>query len=144
MRSGQKKEPFGTLAAILDEFRIPFRVLHGYNSATGVWDAAQATKAYGEPTQVIYIGDFDPSGLHMSEIDLPERLERYGGTVTMLRAAITEDDVQNDTSLPDFPASDKRKEPRYRWFTENHGQRCIEVDACRRRADPQSNSRSNR
>lgn len=119
----------GTLATVLDEFKVPFRVFHGFNSATGVWDAAQDTKTYDEPILAIYVGDFDPSGLHMSEVDLPERLERYGGTVTLLRAAVTEDDVRNDRTLPDFPASDKTKDPRHRWFTENHGQRCVELDA---------------
>jgi hypothetical protein len=32
-------------------------------------------------------------------------------------------------SLPSFPASDKRKDPRYPWFVANHGKRCWELDA---------------
>jgi hypothetical protein len=28
-----------------------------------------------------------------------------------------------------IPASDKSNDTRYRWFTENHGDRCIEFDA---------------
>ena len=31
--------------------------------------------------------------------------------------------------LPSFPASDKRKDPRYKWFVANHGHRCWELDA---------------
>ncbi|MGH9614297.1 MAG: hypothetical protein ACRD4P_14585, partial [Bryobacteraceae bacterium] len=31
--------------------------------------------------------------------------------------------------LPSFPASDKRKDPRYSWFIEHHGSRCWEIDA---------------
>jgi hypothetical protein len=49
-------------------------------------------------------------------------------TSKITRVAITEDDVLH-SGLPDFPASDKSKDARYRWFTENHGDRCIEVDA---------------
>jgi hypothetical protein len=64
----------------------------------------------------------------MSEIDLPRRLELYGGDVQITRVAITEDDVLH-SGLPDFSASDKSKDARYRWFVENHGDRCIEVDA---------------
>ena len=31
--------------------------------------------------------------------------------------------------LPSFPASDKRKDPRYPWFVDRHGTRCWEIDA---------------
>ena len=118
----------GTLAALLDELRVPFRVLHGFNSATEVYNAAQASLDNENPTRVIYIGDFDPAGLFMSEVDLPERLKRYGGNVEVTRVTITEDDVLHG-GLPDFPASDKIKDNNHRWFVENHGQRCVELDA---------------
>lgn len=42
---------------------------------------------------IAFVGDFDPSGLHMSEVDLPRRLERYGGDVRITRVAITESDI---------------------------------------------------
>ena len=31
--------------------------------------------------------------------------------------------------LPSFPASDKKKDPRYKWFVKNYGNRCWELDA---------------
>ena len=31
--------------------------------------------------------------------------------------------------LPSFPASDKKKDPRYEWFVGNFGDRCWELDA---------------
>ena len=31
--------------------------------------------------------------------------------------------------LPSFPATDKRKDPRYKWFVANYGDRCWELDA---------------
>ena len=33
------------------------------------------------------------------------------------------------SDLPSFPVTDKRKDPRYRWFVENHGDQCWELDA---------------
>jgi hypothetical protein len=45
------------------------------------------------------IGDFDPSGVHMSEVDLPERIERYGGVVNISRIALLRDDCDG---LPSF------------------------------------------
>jgi len=33
------------------------------------------------------------------------------------------------SGLPSFPATDKRKDPRYKWFTARYGDRCWELDA---------------
>jgi hypothetical protein len=63
----------------------------------------------------------------MSERDLPARFEKYDGDhVEIYRIALTE--VQT-AGLPSFPASDKRKDPRYPWFVQNYGHRCWEIDA---------------
>ena len=60
----------------------------------------------------------------MSEVDLPERLAKYGGEhVQVKRIALIEDQL---TGLPFFPVRDKRKDPRYDWFI---GDRCWEIDA---------------
>lgn len=45
---------------------------------------------------VLYVGDRDPSGMHMSEVDLPRRLERYGARdfdIEIVRVAIIEEDT---------------------------------------------------
>jgi hypothetical protein len=31
--------------------------------------------------------------------------------------------------LPSFPVTDKRKDPRFKWFLRNHGDQCWELDA---------------
>src|SRR5262249_36684283 len=81
----------------------------------------------GRELIVLYVGDFDPSGLFMSEEDLPGRLANYDGDhVTLTRIALTREHV---SALPSFPATDKRKDPRYRWFRSNYGDRCWELDA---------------
>jgi hypothetical protein len=65
--------------------------------------------------------------MFMSEVDLPERLEGYGGYhVTVKRIALTEGQL---AGLPSFSASDKRRDPRYRWFIKKYGHRCWEIDA---------------
>jgi hypothetical protein len=81
----------------------------------------------GRELIVLYVGDFDPSGMFMSEEDLPKRLSDYDGDhITIRRIALTRDQVGG---LPPFPATDKRKDPRYKWFRANHGHRCWELDA---------------
>ena len=119
----------GVLAPVLDQFGVTFRVHHGFSSATAINDIAEETRAADRPLIVLYTGDWDPSGLCMSEIDLPERLERYGGDVEFRRVALRADDVHRYTSLPSFPLETKRGDSRHDWFRENYGTRCWELDA---------------
>jgi hypothetical protein len=65
----------------------------------------------------------------MSEKDLPARLERYGGDhVDIWRVALEQRDVE-DPGLPSFAAESRIRDPRYRWFVEEYGSRCWELDA---------------
>jgi len=92
---------------------------------TAVYEAAIDND--GRELVVLYVGDFDPSGFFMSEEDLPKRLAKYDGDhVDLRRIALTRDQVRG---LPSFPARDKRKDPRYRWFVANYGTECWELDA---------------
>ena len=115
----------GVLAPVLDQFGVGFRVMHGFASATAVHDVAVDDD--GRPLIVLYVGDYDPSGMLMSERDLPERLREYGGDhVELHRIALLPRDLPG---LVSFPASDKAKDKRYRWFVDNFGTRCWELDA---------------
>jgi hypothetical protein len=115
----------GVLQPVLDQYAVGFRVMHGFSSATTIYDAAQDND--GRDLIVLYVGDYDPSGMFMSEEDLPNRLSEYGGDhITLERIALTQDQVRG---LPSFPATDKRKDPRYKWFQANYGDRCWELDA---------------
>lgn len=114
----------GTLAPVLNEFGVPFRVQHGFGSATSVHQAARDSDA--KRIVALYVGDWDPSGMHMSEVDLPDRLERYGGTVEIIRIAIIDVDV---AGLPTFSADTKRTDARYDWFVQRYGRECCELDA---------------
>jgi hypothetical protein len=115
----------GVLKPVLDQYAVGFRVMHGFSSATSVYDVSQDDD--GRELVALYVGDFDPSGLFMSEEDLPKRLAEYAGHhVTVNRIALTEGHVQG---LPSFPAADKRKHPRYGWFVRHHGGDCWELDA---------------
>jgi hypothetical protein len=118
----------GTLAPVLQEYGVTFRVNHGYGSATAIHQAATDSLAGRHVLTVLYVGDWDPSGLHMSEVDLPRRLHDYGGDVVLHRLALTRDDTRT-RGLPSFMADTKRKDPRYRWYRDGYGSRCWELDA---------------
>jgi hypothetical protein len=104
---------------------VGFQVMHGFSSATIVHDISEDDD--GRPLIILYVGDFDPSGMFMSEEDLPNRFSKYDGDhITLKRIALTREHVNR---LPSFPASDKRKDPRFSWFVQRYGNRCWELDA---------------
>jgi hypothetical protein len=133
----------GTLAPVLEEYAVTFRVLHGYASATTVRAAVEDCLDGGKPVLALYVGDWDPSGLHMTEVDLSRRLTEYhrnlcaerdlnpatAPTIELARIALVASDVGRGTRLPSFPAATKRGDTRWRWYTRRYGARCWEVDA---------------
>jgi hypothetical protein len=118
----------GTLAPVLRQYGVTFRVLHGYGSATALHQVADESLDDNRQLTAFHIGDWDPSGLHMSEVDLPRRVERYDGDVEILRLALSKADVMAG-DLPFFTAESKRKDPRYQWFVDRFGPKCWELDA---------------
>jgi hypothetical protein len=118
----------GTLQPVLREYGVTFRVGHGYASATMAREIADETAGLAVPLRVYYVGDHDPSGLHMSVVDWPRRLAEYGARVELVRLALTAADTA-DPTLPGFPAADKRADPRYGWYIAQYGGRCWELDA---------------
>jgi hypothetical protein len=115
----------GVIAPVLNKYGVGFRVLHGFSSATTTYDIAQDDD--GRPLIILYVGDWDPSGLCMSEIDLPNRFVKYDGAhIELKRIALRKEHLAD---LPSFPAAEKKKDPRYKWFVRRHGDRCWELDA---------------
>jgi hypothetical protein len=118
----------GILRPVIAEFAVPWVVFHGFGSASAVNLLAAITAADERPLTLLYVGDHDPSGLHMSDVDLPGRLARYGGAATIERVALVEADLAALAPMT-FPASDKRSDARYPWFDAAHGDVCCELDA---------------
>jgi hypothetical protein len=115
----------GVLAPVLDEYGVGFRVVHGFSGATAVHEVAQDYD--GRLLIILYVGDYDPSGMYMSARDLPDRFAKYDGDhVILKRVALRREQLD---ALPWFPASDKKRDPRYAWFVRNYGDRCWELDA---------------
>jgi hypothetical protein len=115
----------GIIRPVLDALGVGFQVMHGFGSATTVHGVADDYD--GRALIALYVGDWDPSGLWMSERDLPERLSKYDGDhVTVKRITLTRGDLRH---LRSFPATDKKKDPRYKWFVANYGRQCWELDA---------------
>lgn len=116
----------GTVGPVLRELGVTFRVMHGFTSATSANGIAEESRQIRQPLIALYVGDHDPSGMYMSEVDLPERIRRYGGEVHIERIALVPEDLPG---LPSFPARTKQKDARYRWFVDHYGPNCWELDA---------------
>ena len=115
----------GLLAPVLDHYAVGFNPVHGFNSGTNTHLVAEDDD--GRPLIILYVGDIDPSGMCMSEVDLPDRFAKYGGHhIELRRIALTRAQTHG---LPSFPATDKRKDSRYKWFVANYGRTCWELDA---------------
>lgn len=118
----------GLLKPVLDEYGVGFNVMHGFGSATAIHDVTDSDDSH--PLTILYVGDFDPSGLWMSERDIPERLERYGGNhITVTRIALLRSDCTLLGRRPAFNVKTKHKDPRTPWFRKTYGQLCWELDA---------------
>lgn len=118
----------GLLQPVLDEYGVGFRVMHGFGSATALNDVCETDS--GTPLTILYVGDYDPSGLYMSEQDIPKRLEKYGGNhITPKRIALLRRDCDLLGRRPAFNVSTKKKDPRAPWFRKAYGQLCWELDA---------------
>ena len=76
------------LAPVLDQYAVGFLPVHGFSSATAAHDIAEDDD--GRDLIVLYVGDFDPSGMFMSEADLPARFAKYDGDhIKLKRIALT-------------------------------------------------------
>lgn len=124
----EKSTVQGVLEPVLDDLGVTFRVMKGFGSFTAVMQAAEDSNCipYERAAIVLYIGDYDPSGLYMSEVDLPARLSRYGSRWDFQRIAVLEKDTHD---LPSFDATTKRGDVRYSWYASRYGTRCWELDA---------------
>jgi hypothetical protein len=117
----------GILRPVLDSYGVPFFAAHGFNSATKVHELAEEMQSDPRRYVFLYVGDHDPSGMFMSEVDMCERLTRYGAddrVFTFERIAITAEDT---LVLSSFPA--KTQDPRYHWYRQHYDRECWELDA---------------
>ena len=114
----EKSTVQGVLAPVLNDLGVTFRVMKGFGSFTAVRQAAEDSMDLPDDREAValYVGDWDPSGLYMSEMDLPRRLERYGSLWSFERIAIVHDDL---AGLPHFDTATKSGDVRLKWYLEN-------------------------
>jgi hypothetical protein len=150
----------GVLKRVTSLYHIPILVNRGYSSASAMFDSyerfAPAIEK-GRKCTVLYLGDFDPSGMDMirdirerireflikdyiddietdeqKEEDIDVRVKQlsiwFNNHFEIVPIALTEEQIQ-EYDPPENPA--KRTDPRAAKFIEKHGSSSWEVDALR-------------
>jgi hypothetical protein len=113
---------------------LSFLSCRGYMSASEMYEAAQRIRARrrkGQEPIIIYLGDHDPSGLDMSDGDIPKRfeifLEKYGqDRILINRVALNGDQIEEHQPPPN-PA--KETDSRFAAYQEKFGDESWELDA---------------
>ena len=132
----------GVLKRVTEKYHVPILVNRGYSSASAMYDSFMRfvrNGAYKErPVKVLYLGDYDPSGLDMIR-DIRERIiefqegYNYGTLVEQMQfsvepIALTREQIEQYNPPPN-PA--KVTDPRAKDFIKKHGRTSWEVDALR-------------
>jgi len=116
------------------KYCVPVVVAKGFSSISYMHQCKQRITSYarqGQPTVILYFGDFDPSGWEMPEA----MLETFHGDMKIpqdhlriYRCALNEDQV-HDMGLPHSPEAIKPKDSRARKFVDRFGMVAVELDA---------------
>lgn len=118
----------GVLKRITSYYHINLMVNRGYSSCTAIHDAYkrfEKQEDLGKQVHILYLGDYDPSGLDMIR-DIRERLEEFGVNPTVKPIGLTRKQIDKYNPPPN-PA--KITDPRAKWYIAEHGNVSWEVDA---------------
>ena len=110
------------------EYHIHLIVNRGYSSASAMYDASyrfRTPEAEDKHCTILYLGDFDPSGLDMDR-DIKSRLYEFGVEVDYIRIGLTWEQIQ-EHKPPLNPA--KLQDPRAGNYVAQYGESSWEVDA---------------
>lgn len=122
----EKDAVAGVLEPVTDEYEVLLFPCRGYDSYSALKEAGERLRRVDRPTVVLYLGDFDPSGLDMRR-DLRDRLTRdFGVTFDLQVIGLTEEQI-TQYALPPNPV--KLTDSRARGYIQRHGRDVWELDA---------------
>ena len=104
----------GFISEITYPLGVPLFVCKGQSSKAYIRNAATVSDAIGKPIRVLYVGDYDPTGLRITT-SVDDRYRRYApnAELTVTRIAVTPTQI-DELELVGHPS--KRTDPNYPWF----------------------------
>lgn len=133
----EKDAMSSTILSFLRDMDVYIAVNKGYSSWTFLHDNAQRLleqQESGKQIHVLYLGDFDPSGLDMEKGHLAEGMDFFGLDIDFHRVSVSLEQIQK-YNLPEMPNEKETvekamRDPRMRKFVEEYGRLIlVEVDA---------------
>ena len=134
----EKDAMSGILWPVCAKERIPFTAAKGYSSSSLAYEMGQRLRRIheiglsgtcGQTVHIIYLGDHDPSGIHMA-VDIHDRLCMYSrlerSDLKVHRIALNMDQVHKYRP-PENPA--KMTDSRYKKYQEKYGDSSWELDS---------------
>jgi hypothetical protein len=89
----EKRTMIPTVESLAREYAVPLVCGGGFTSTSAIYEAARRLGRYRErELHVLYCGDFDPSGLYMTD-DIEERLRAFGFDVQVRRVLLNLEQV---------------------------------------------------
>ena len=113
---------------LTEKYQITMCVNRGYSSASAMFESSRRLRnEVGKNCIILYLGDYDPSGLDMIR-DIKERIGEFSemSDFELIPIALTKEQIDK-YNLPENPA--KVTDPRAKWFIDNFGDTSWEVDA---------------
>ncbi len=112
---------------VTDAEGVDLAVCKGYPSLTFLWEAARTLQGLKEEIEIVYFGDFDPSGMDIERFVGETLRDEFGIEVTVTRISITREQI-DEYNIPPAPA--KPTDSRTEKFVEEHGVAWqVELDA---------------
>ena len=117
------------------KYGLPVVVAKGYSSISFLFELSARIRSEwsqnGRPLGIIYLGDFDPSGMNMlpaMEHTLREEMGIPDGSLQTVRCALNVEHVAM-YKLPHSPDAVKRGDTRTKEFIRQYGAMAVELDA---------------
>lgn len=116
----------GVIQPITDLYDVNLLVVRGQVSRTAIWEASERFNEQEKVGKLIYLGDFDPSGISIYR-SLKERIvKRVKVSVEFQRIALTPEQIEKYDLPEDYG---KKKDPNYKRFVAEYGDNVVELDA---------------
>lgn len=115
----------GIFEDALDGYGVTLNVGRGYDGWDSIHNAAVRFREKDVKVFILYFGDFDPSGEDMVR-SLKERLGELEAFPSLVKCALTMDDIKRYDLPPDFT---KSTDSRAAAFVAEHGDIAVELDA---------------
>jgi hypothetical protein len=124
------------VSRVADQFGIYTSVSQGVSKISQIDSFLKRALYYNKPTIILYLGDFDPTGLHIDQVVIPDQIKKEISIpdfnnknipkINIRRLAVTEEQTKR---LPENYQIAKSKDPNYKRYREKYGTRTWELDA---------------